>query len=124
MSIQAELNRLNQAKQDLRTAIATKGVTVPVDAKLEQYAEAVTRIPSSETPGATPPTDYRFINVVVTADGVDVTSQVFIDGRLDLSGIIGHIEISLDTVRPLDTPIITLWDDTLATPEITIVDDD
>lgn len=123
MSIQAELNRLNQAKLDLRTAILNKGVTVPVDAKLEEYASAISQISTGEILGAAPPATYEFRNVVVTADGVDVTSQVFVDGKIDLSGVIGHIELSLDTVRQLETPVITLWEDTLATPEIELWDD-
>lgn len=44
MSIASELNRLLQAKSDLATAIANKGVTVPANATLDDYAALVDSI--------------------------------------------------------------------------------
>lgn len=123
MSIQAELNRLTQAKSDIKAAIEAKGVPVSDGAKLEEYPAAIARITTGEVQGAQPPVGYRFENVTVTADGVDVTSEVFVDGRLYLDKVTGHIELSLDinSLR-LPTPEIGLVD-YLDTPEIELVDE-
>lgn len=44
MSIQQQIDRLAAAKQELRAAIAAKGVAVPQDTGLEGYADYVDRI--------------------------------------------------------------------------------
>lgn len=123
MSIQAELNRLTQAKIDIRAAVQAKGVTVPVDAKLGDYPAAIAQITTGEVQGAQPPFNHIFENVVVTADGVDVTSEVFVNGRILLDKVVGHIELSLDINKiRLDTPAIDLVD-YLDTPEIELTDE-
>ena len=52
MSITSEINRLQTAKADLKTAIENKGVTVPSSTKLDGYADLVDSI---ETGGGTAP---------------------------------------------------------------------
>lgn len=44
MSIASEITRLQQAKADIKTAIEAKGVTVPSDATLDDYADLVDSI--------------------------------------------------------------------------------
>lgn len=44
MSIASELNRLQQAKSDLATSIAAKGVTVPAATTIDGYAALVDQI--------------------------------------------------------------------------------
>lgn len=44
MSIATEISRLQQAKADIKTAIEGKGVTVPSDATLDDYADLVDSI--------------------------------------------------------------------------------
>lgn len=44
MSVQSEINRLQTAKADLKTAIENKGVTVPSSTKLDGYADLVDNI--------------------------------------------------------------------------------
>ena len=44
MSIASEITRLQQAKADIKTAIENKGVTVPSDATLDDYADLVDSI--------------------------------------------------------------------------------
>lgn len=90
---------------------------------LLELIEAIKALPEVENKSAIAPATYNFYNVSVTADGEDVTSQVFVDGKIDFTTVTGHIELSLDIQRHLGTPMITLWDDTLATPYIEIVED-
>lgn len=51
MSITSEINRLQTAKADLKTAIENKGVTVPSNTKIDGYADLVDSI---ETGGSAP----------------------------------------------------------------------
>lgn len=44
MSVTSEITRLQNAKADLKTAIESKGVTVPSDTKLDGYADLVDSI--------------------------------------------------------------------------------
>lgn len=44
MSIASEITRLQAAKAELKTAIESKGVTVPSDTKLDGYADLVDSI--------------------------------------------------------------------------------
>lgn len=44
MSVQSEINRLNSAKAELRTAIENGGVTVQVTAKIDAYPALVEQI--------------------------------------------------------------------------------
>lgn len=46
MSVQSEITRLQNAKTALKTAIESKGVTVPSSTKLDGYADLVDSIES------------------------------------------------------------------------------
>ena len=45
MSLQSEINRIENAKGDIRNAITGKGVSVPTSAKIDEYASYVSKIP-------------------------------------------------------------------------------
>lgn len=46
MSVQTQLNRLNNVKKSIKTAITNKGVDVPANAKLDECAEYISQIES------------------------------------------------------------------------------
>lgn len=46
MSVQAEINRINSAKAELKTAIENGGVTVQVSARIDAYPALVDLISS------------------------------------------------------------------------------
>ena len=50
MSISSEITRLTQAKADIKTAIESKGVTVPSSAKLDDYPDYIDDIEQGSTP--------------------------------------------------------------------------
>lgn len=49
MSIQQEIDRIGIAKNAIRNAIEAKGVSVPSDASVDDYAEKIAEIPSIPT---------------------------------------------------------------------------
>lgn len=57
MSIQNEIDRLGKAKQDIAAAIKSKGVPVPSDMKLDEYAAKIYEIVSDIFVGATATSD-------------------------------------------------------------------
>ena len=44
MSIASEISRIQTAKADIKSAIESKGVTVPSDAKIDAYAPLIQAI--------------------------------------------------------------------------------
>lgn len=46
MSIQSEVDRIGTAKNAIRNAIEAKGVSVPSDASIDDYAEKISEIPT------------------------------------------------------------------------------
>lgn len=49
MSIQTQIDRLQDAKSSLKAAISEKGVTVPDSASLDDYASYVSQIINADT---------------------------------------------------------------------------
>ena len=41
MSVATELNRIISAKADIKTAVANKGVTIPDDKLIDEYADYI-----------------------------------------------------------------------------------
>ena len=76
MSIASELNRLLQAKSDLATSIANKGVTVPAATTLDGYAALVNQIQQG---GGTLPYDAE-------VDYIESTGTQYIDTGVILNG--------------------------------------
>lgn len=48
MSIQTEITRLAAAKNDLKTTLTAKGVTVPADARLDGYSALLAQLPGTD----------------------------------------------------------------------------
>lgn len=48
MSIQTEINRLSTAKNDLKTALTAKGVTVPSGTRLDGYSALLAQVPGAD----------------------------------------------------------------------------
>lgn len=46
MSIQSEVDRIGTAKNAIKNAIEAKGVSVPIDASIDDYAEKISEIPT------------------------------------------------------------------------------
>lgn len=68
MSIATEITRLQQAKADIKTAIESKGVTVPSDAKLDDYADLVDSISGG---GGSVDWEAMLYAVVTGSTGID-----------------------------------------------------
>lgn len=72
--LQSELDRIRQAKSDLRTAIQNQGVTVPDDAKIDTYSTYVDGISTVRSVADVPPDDEG--NVPLTIDDLNGLSDI------------------------------------------------
>lgn len=92
MSIADEIVRLELAKQNIRTTIINKGVAVPEDAKLDQYANFINNITGGGSTGGIDETLYNIFFNKVTNNGTnfdrlfsDYTGVTLDVGALDVS---------------------------------------
>ena len=53
MSVASEIDRIEQAKEDIKSEIAAKGVSVPSNAKIDDLAQYVAAIPTGGAPTET-----------------------------------------------------------------------
>ena len=67
MSVSSQIERLNNAKAAIKTAIAAKGVTVPNNATLDVLAEYITQITNADT--------VDHYHIAVRNDGTAPTEQ-------------------------------------------------
>ena len=67
MSVQAQILRLENAKADIISAIAEKGVTVPQDVLLDEIADYIRQIKVDNSPNFTVSDDGNG-NVIITAE--------------------------------------------------------
>jgi hypothetical protein len=72
--LQSELDRIKQAKSDLRTAIQNQGVIVPDDAKIDTYSAYVDGISTVRSVADVPPDDEG--NVPLTIDDLNGLSDI------------------------------------------------
>lgn len=72
--LQSELDRIKQAKSDLRTAIQNQGVIVPDDAKIDTYSTYVDGISTVRSVADVPPDDEG--NVPLTIDDLNGLSDI------------------------------------------------
>lgn len=72
--LQSELDRIRQAKSDLRTAIQNQGVTVPDDAKIDTYSTYVDGISTVRSVADVLPDDRG--NVPLTIDDLNGLSDI------------------------------------------------
>lgn len=84
MSIASELNRLLQAKSDLATAITNKGVTVPANATLDDYAALVDSIQTGGGGGSTLPYDAEIEYITNTGTQIIDTGIDLVDGTTEV----------------------------------------
>lgn len=71
MSIQSELNRLSNAKSEIKAAIESKGVQVPDSATLDEYGSFVRQIPGIECQH---PVGFIFEWAKVTGQSVNLST--------------------------------------------------
>lgn len=76
MSVASEINRLQTAKADLKTAIEAKGVTVPSSTKLDGYAGLVDSI---EVGGGGGENMIKFIKIDLTGKSTSRSNPYIID---------------------------------------------
>lgn len=74
MSVENQIDRINQAKLDLRTAIQNQGVTVPDDAKIDTYSTYVDGISTVRSVADVLPDDGG--NVPLTIENLDGLSDI------------------------------------------------
>lgn len=72
--LQSELDRIKQAKSDLRTAIQNQGVIVPDDAKIDTYSTYVDGISTVRSVADVPPDDEG--NVPLAIDDLNGLSDI------------------------------------------------
>ena len=84
MSIASEISRLQTAKSDIKTAIETKGVTVPSSATIDTYDDYVSQISGgggSPTPSAFTSWEYsdwgKITNVVISSTQTSIPDSAF-----------------------------------------------
>ena len=101
MSIATEISRLQEAKADLATAIAAKGVTVPASAKLDDYADLVSAISGG---GGITPTG----TINITENGtVDVTNYASANVNVSGGGSVGEFTMyQMIQVAPSDSALL------------------
>lgn len=82
MSIQSQINRINKAKNDIKTELQNKQVTVPDDTKIDGMASLIATItPNLQSKSITPTAETQ----TATADsGYDGLSSVTVSGDENL----------------------------------------
>lgn len=95
MSIADDLTRIQGAKDDLRTAIQAKGVTVPATAKLDDYDTYVASIsttPSLQAKTATPTTSQQVITPDYNYQGLSQVTVSAVTSAIDADIVAGNIK--------------------------------
>lgn len=95
MSIASEITRLQNAKDDLRTAIQAKGVTVPATAKLDDYDTYVASIsitPTLQAKTATPSTSQQVITPDYNYQGLSQVTVSAVTSAIDADIVAGNIK--------------------------------
>lgn len=113
MSVQSEVNRLEQAKADIKTAMQAKGITVPSDATLDEYAELLAEMVVGIAFGGTGATNavQARINLGITLANLGVTATATELNRLDgitattaelnyVDGVTSAIQTQLNSKSP------------------------
>ena len=113
MSVQSEVNRLEQAKADIKTAMQAKGITVPSDATLDEYAELLAEMVVGIAFGGTGATNaaQARTNLGITLANLGVTATAAELNKLDgitattaelnyVDGVTSAIQTQLNSKSP------------------------
>ena len=98
MSIANEITRIADAKDELRTAIQAKGVTVPSTAKLDAYPDYVDAIQTGggganlTTLSVTPSTSAQHLTPTSPVDGWDEVNVSAVTSSIDANIVAGNIK--------------------------------
>lgn len=106
MSIASEITRLQNAKDDLRTAIQGKGVTVPETAKLDDYDTYVASIsttPNLQTKTATPSTSQQVITPDYNYQGLSQVTVSAVTSAIDADIVAGNIKSGVNILGVVGT---------------------
>lgn len=103
MSVQTEIDRLQAAKAELKSAIEEKGVTVPDAATLDGYGVLVGQIEQSRDTAA-----YVTLGLVDSSDGGYVAFLKTREGyqTINLSSQTGNVEVEAGSFA-----VFALWED-------------
>lgn len=113
MSIQDEVSRLNAAKSGLAGAITAKGVTVPAEAKLDDYAALVEQIQAGGGGGMEFKTTYVEVPqhgapLIVTSIESEDTCIAFVPGFVNTS--LNAITITLPSGWTIQNTMYSVYD--------------
>lgn len=97
MSIASEITRISDAKDDIRTAIQAKGVTVPASAKIDTYNTYVAAIQTGggsnlTTLNVTPTTSAQTLTPTSPVDGWDEVNVAAVTASIDADIVAGNIK--------------------------------
>ena len=99
MSIASEITRISDAKDDIRTAIQAKGVTVPASAKIDTYNTYVAAIQTGGGGGSnlttlnvTPTTSAQTLTPTSPVDGWDEVIVSAVTASIDADIVAGNIK--------------------------------
>ena len=98
MSIADDLTRIQGAKEDLRTSIQAKGVTVPASAKIDAYPDYVDAIQQGgggsnlTTLNVTPTTSAQHLTPTSPVDGWDEVNVSAVTSAIDSNITAGNIK--------------------------------
>ena len=95
MSVASEIQRIQSAKADLRTAIQAKGVTVPSSAKLDDYdtyVAAISSSPSLQSKTVAPSTSQQTVTPDSGYQGLSQVTVSAVTSAIDADIVAGNIK--------------------------------
>ena len=108
MSVADELTRIQGAKADLKTAIESKGVTVPSSALIDDYPDYVDAIqqgsaPSLQSKSVSPSTSQQTVQADLAYDGLDTVTVAAVTAAIDADIVAGNIKKDVNILGVVGT---------------------